>query len=272
MSLRSFALLALSVLTLAAPLYAHDTWLAPSQYRAAAASPITLSFSSGMEFPKLDHAIATDRVASAKWQTASNRGELASGQPAEHALEFRADARDGITVYTVVLHPRPSKLKREQVHEYIAHLGIPNADALFEDWQRTSKSEETAYRYMKYAKTFVRTGTADVSPVFAEPAGMRLELVPRQDPTSLAAGGTLDVVLLDRGKALARHPVALLREGSKEPIAATTDAEGRVRLALPASGRYMLRATVLEPSEDKTTAWDVHFTTMTFEVSMKPLH
>lgn len=272
MRIRSFALLALFVLTLAAPLHAHDTWLAPSQYRAAAASPVTLSLSSGMEFPKLDHAIAADRVASAKWQTASNRGELASGQSAEHALEFRADARDGITVYTVVLHPRPSKLKREQVREYIAHLGIPNADAVFEDWQRTSKSEETAYRYMKYAKTFVRTGTADASRVFAEPAGMRLELVPRQDPTSLAAGGTLDVVLLDRGKALARHPVALLREGSKEPIAATTDAEGRVRLALPASGRYMLRATVLEPSEDKTTAWDVHFTTMTFEVSPKPLH
>lgn len=273
MTLRSLSFVLLSLLMLAAaPLHAHDTWLAPSRYHAPSAGPVTLSLTSGMEFPKLDHAIAPDRVASARWQTARTRGELGTGTSAANALELRASAGDGVTLYSVMLHPRPSKLKREQVREYVDHLGIPNADAVFAEWQRTAKGDETAYRYMKYAKTFVRAGAADGSRAWAEAAGVRLELVPQHDPTSLVAGGTLDVVLLDRGKPLARYPVALLREGSKEPIASTTDAEGRVRLALPASGRYMLRATVLEPSEDKTAAWDVHFTTMTFEVSAKPLH
>lgn len=266
---RSLSLTLLSLLILTVPAGAHDTWLAPDRYRAAAAGPVTLSLSSGMEFPKLDHAIAPDRVASAKWQTARNRGELPTGTSAAHALEFRADVGQGITVYSVVLHPRPSKLKREQVREYIDHLGIPNANAAFTEWERTAKSNETGYRYMKYAKTFVRTGAADTSRVWAEPAGMRLELIPQNDPTSLTAGVTLEVLLADRGKPLPRYPVALLREGAKEPINAVTDAEGRVRLDVPEAGRYMLRATILEPSEDKAAAWDVHFTTMTFEVSAK---
>lgn len=266
---RSRSLALVSLLVLAAPIHAHDTWIAPAEYRATAAGPVTLSLSSGMGFPELDHAIATDRVAAAKWRSVQGSGDLSSPSPGAHALQWEAKAGEGVTQFSVVLHPRPSKLKREQVREYIDHLGIPNADAVFAEWQRTSKSEETAYRYMKYAKTFVRAGAAAASSEWATPAGMRLELVPQSDPTSLEAGGTLDVVLLDRGKPLARYPVAMLCEWAKDPIGATTDAGGRVRIALPSSGRCMLRATVLGPSEDKAAAWDVHFTTMTFDVEAK---
>lgn len=265
MTVRLPSLALLAFVLFAAPMHAHDTWLAPYRFHPAAAGPVTLSLSSGMEFPKLDHAIAPDRVASANWQTARDRGALTAGTSAAHALEFRADAAQGITVYSVVLHPRPSKLKREEVREYIDHLGIPNANEVFAAWEQTSKADETGYRYMKYAKTFVRAGAADTSRVWAEPAGMRLELIPQADPTSLAAGGTLAVVLLDRGKPLPRYPVALVREGANEPISAVTDAEGRVLLTVPEAGRYMLRATTLEPSVDHTAAWDVHFTTVTFE-------
>lgn len=267
MTARFPALASLALLILAAPIHAHDTWLAPAVYRTAAEGPVTLSLSSGMEFPKLDHAIAPDRVASATWRSADGRGDLPAGTSGTNALEWRARTAAGITTFSVVLHPRPSKLKREQVREYVDHLGIPNAAAVFAEWQRTSKDEETAYRYMKYAKTFVRAGAATDSRTFAQPAGMRLELVPQNDPTSLTAGGALEVVLLDAGKALAHYPVSLLREGAKEPIAAATDGEGRVRLRVPGKGRYMLRATTLEPSAEKAAAWDVHFTTITFEAN-----
>ena len=269
MTARSLSFALLSLVILAAPIHAHDTWLAADRSHVASAQPVTLSLSSGMEFPKLDHAIAPDRVASAKWQAAAKRGELPTGTSAAHALEFGADAEEGITVYSVVLHPRPSKLKREQVREYIDHLGIPNAKAVYAAWEQTAKADETGYRYMKYAKTFVRAGAADTSRVWAEPAGMRLELIPQNDPTALTAGGTLEVVLADQGKALPRYPVSLLREGTKEPVIAVTDAEGRVRLTVPDAGRYMLRATFLEPSADKAAAWDVHFTTMTFAATAK---
>lgn len=264
MSLRSRPLVLLAVLLVAVPTLAHDTWLVPERFRAADAGPVVLSLSSGMDFPSLDHAIAPDRVASAKWRTARGRGALPAGISAPHALEFRAGGAKGVTVYSVELHPRPSKLKRDQVREYIDHLGIPNASDVFAAWQRTAKEEETAYRYFKYAKTFVRHGPPDSSGTWARPAGMRLELVPQSDPTSVAAGGTLDVLLLDKGRPLPGYPVTLLAEGSKEAVRATTGGDGRVRVTVPASGRYMLRATILEPSTATAARWDVHFTTMTF--------
>lgn len=262
---RPIALALLAVLVLVAPMHAHDTWLAPDRFHSADARKVTLSLSSGMEFPALDHAIAPDRVASAMWRSPRGKGELSTGVPSAHALQFGADAGEGTTVYSVVLHPRPSKLKREQVREYLDHLGIPDAGGVFSAWKQAVKSEETGYRYMKYAKTFVRTGASDSSRAWAEPSGLRLELVPQSDPGALKSGTTLDVVLLDRGKPLPGYPLTILREGQKDPASAVTDAEGHVRLTLPAAGRYMLRATVLEPSADQAARWDVHFTTMTFE-------
>ena len=252
----------------ATPLIAHDTWLAPGQFRAARPGRVTLSLSSGMEFPKLDHAIAADRVETARWRSSRNTGSLPAGTTGAQALEFRADAGPGVTAFSVVLHPRPSKLKREQVREYVRHLGIPNADAVYAEWERSSTVEETGYRYMKYAKTFVRTGAAGQSRVWTEPVGMRLELVPQNDPTSLVSGATLEVLLLGRGKPLPHYPVALVQEGANEPIASKTDSEGRVRLALSKAGRSMLRATTLESSAQNATAWDVHFTTLTFNVAL----
>lgn len=268
MRLRPFLIPLLVTLPFSTPLIAHDTWLVPDRFRSVRPVGVTLSLSSGMEFPKLDHAIAADRIETAKWRSSRGAGSLPVGTTGAHALELRADAGAGVTVFSVVLQPRPSKLKREQVREYAHHLGIPNADAVYAEWERTAKVEETGYRYMKYAKTFVRAGrAAGKSRVWAEPAGMRLELVPQNEPTSLVSGNTLEVLLLDRGKPLPRYPVALAREGAKDPIAAVTDSQGRVRLRLPSSGRYMLRGTTLEPSAEKATAWDVHFTTMTFEVA-----
>lgn len=257
----------LFTLIVATPLVAHDTWLAPGQFRFARPGAVTLSLSSGMEFPKLDHAIASDRVASATWRSSRGVGILPAATAGAHALELRVDAATGVTAFSVVLHPRPSKLKREQVREYVHHLGIPDADAIYAEWERTSGLEETNYRYMKYAKTFVRIGPAGESRVWNEPGGMRLELVPQNDPTSVVSGGKLGVLLLDQGKPLANYPVVLIREGAKEPITSLTDSEGRVRLVLSKSGRYMLRATTLESSAENAIAWDVHFTTMTFCVA-----
>lgn len=266
MTERRFAFVTLTALVLlTAPARAHDTWLQPDHFRLAAAGPVTLALSSGMEFPTLDHAIAPERVASARWQTAQGQGDLPSGTAAPHALEFRAQAGPGVTVFTVALHPRPSSLKREQVPEYVGHLGLPNAKDVLASWEEAGNAEETRYRYFKYAKTFVRSGAAESSGSWAESKGMRLELVPQNDPTSVRAGGTLEVLLLDGGTPKGNYPISLLREGTKEVSSAVTGADGRARLTLPSPGRYMLRATTLEPSADPGSRWDVHFTTMTLQ-------
>ena len=170
-------------------------------------------------------------------------------------------------MYAVTLHPRPWSLKRAQVGEYINHLGIPDAAGVFSAWEQHTPVEETPYRYMKYAKTILRRGVAGSSRAWAQPVGMRLEIVPQSDPTAVTAGGTIDVLVLDGGKPLAGHPISMLRAGGGEPFTAVTAPDGRASLRVSAPGPYLIRATRLEPSADSAFVWDVHFTTLTFEAA-----
>jgi uncharacterized GH25 family protein len=251
------------ILTSAA--HAHDTWLAPKQFHLERPGEIILTVSSGMEFPKLDHAIKPDRVASARGRvTAGGTTDLTNRSEAAHALELRGRAAEGVTTFWTVLHPRPSEIKPEQVVEYVEHLGLPDPTTATGAWERSGRPA-VKYRYIKYAKSFTRAGTGRADARGWAPVGMRLELVPETDPTRAKAGGSIRFVLLDRGKPLGRYPVALVSAGKAKSF--VTDAKGRVSIDVAKPGAHMLRATTLVDSAEAETRWDVHFTTLTFFVT-----
>lgn len=260
-------LVALSVIS-AGSAFAHDTWLAPDRFHLRRPGSVTLSLTSGMEFPKLDHAIKSDRIADAKARSTHARTEaLPVGVERAHALTFRTRTQNGVTAFWTVLHPRPSQLKAEQVPEYVQHLGISDAEQTIERWRKQGSTGVT-YRYTKYAKTFVRVGSALDSAAtgrdaWATPAGLRLELVPESDPTRLIAGSTLRLVLLDAGQPRARYPVSVVHGGAT--TAYVTDDGGHVTVDIRGHGPYLVRAATLERSPIAASEWDVHFTTLTFE-------
>lgn len=256
------------LISTAAQALAHDTWLAPARFRLKAPATVTLSLSSGMEFPKLDHAIKPDRVVLAKLQTdAGKPTDLPVGVEGPTALTFRARASKGVTMFWAVLSPRPSELKPEQVREYVGHLGIPDPEGTIAAWEKKG-SMKLAYRYMKYAKTFVRAGRAGGGRVWSQPARMRLELVPQSDPTRVEPGSTLRFLLLDQGRPRGQYPVSVIHDGTTSSL--MTSAEGHVALEVRTPGPYLARATTLEASAAADTEWDVHFTTLAFEAQPRP--
>lgn len=260
MSRTTLVILALLVANSAA---AHDTWIVPHRFHLRESDAVALSVTSGMEFPKLDHAIKPDRVAEARSRAGGGEtAALPAPREAAHALTFRGRAGRGVTAFWVVLHPRPSQLKPEQVREYVEHLGIANPEGTIARWQ-TEGSRGVAYRYVKYAKTFVRAASTATNDAWRIPAGMRLELMPESDPTRLSAGSMIRFVLVDRGKPIPRYPVSVIHRSTTKTY--TTDEDGRVTIDVASGGPYLVRATTLERSAAAGTDWDVHFTTLTFE-------
>lgn len=243
---------------------AHDTWIAPDAFRTARRTAITVSLTSGMEFPKLDHPIQPDRVAEARLRTSARKViDLSGASVSANALLFRqALSTPGVTLFWVRLHPRPSELQPQQVREYVDHLGLGDPEAVVKQWG----GGVVRYRYTKFAKTFVRVGKGSGG-AWSEPAGLRLELMPLSDPTAARAGGTIAFRLLADGRPLKRYPVTVTHEGSTESKSARTDETGSIEIDLPASGRYMVKAATLEASRESGFDWDVDFTTATLEVS-----
>lgn len=241
---------------------AHDTWLAPDRFHVAAPAAVTLSLTSGMEFPKLDHAIKADRIAVSRARYEARVVDLAVRNDAPNAVLLPANALAGVTTFWVVLHPRRSELKREQVREYVEHLNIAEPARVIASWEKR-RATTLKYRYTKYAKTFTRAGSEDVGRAWSEPTVMRLELVPESDPTRRKVGDTLRIRLLDEGKPRPHYPVSVVHAEVTRNY--RTDAQGRVAIDIPSAGPYLVRATTLVPAAVRDADWDVHFTTLSFE-------
>lgn len=107
------------------------------------------------------------------------------------------------------------------------------------------------------------TGAAATRPV-----GLTLELVPEVDPTHLPAGRELPVRLLYEGKPLAGAlVVAMSREAPAVKLRARTDRHGRVSLALPRRGVWLVKAVHMVPAPRGVPAdWESLWASLTFEI------
>ena len=250
---------------LATAALAHDTWLLPRTFRAPARVRVEMELTSGMAFPKNETAIDPERIERSGMRLGADTVPLTIGARGKDSLRLAATPlADGIATLWVELRPRTLELTPAQVEEYLAEIGAPpEVRKRYEAMPAPRRWRET---YRKHAKTFVRVGETAGDPLWRFPVGLGFELVPQADPTALRAGQQLGVTLLRGGKPAAAMSISLVREGSAEAIARTTDAAGNAEFPLAKAGRYLLRATDLRAADGKEVDWESDFTTLTVMV------
>ncbi|CAA9234513.1 MAG: hypothetical protein AVDCRST_MAG42-1317 [uncultured Chthoniobacterales bacterium] len=246
---------------------AHDTWLVPSSYSAKPGETITFDLTSGMEFPKLDAAIKSERVHQARFRLGTEEGELKDFNPAEHALRLeRAFAKDGTATLWLQLKAKDIELSDEDVAHYLEEIRAP--EEVQRKWAEQKGQTKWKELYTKCAKTFVAVGNSAADRSWAEPVGLLLELVPLTDPAALRVGQPAKFKLLRNAKSLPATAVALHVEGDSGPRYQSTDAEGVVTFPLEMEGPSMLATVHLTPPA-AGKPWESEFSTVTFEVKAK---
>lgn len=249
----------------ASSLSAHDTWALPDRFEAAPGEEIVFALSSGMEFPKNDHAVAADRVEAARLRLAGKTHAIGEMRAEADHLALRArPAAAGVAGFALSSKPREITLRPDQVKEYFEEIGA--AEAARRAWE-SSGAKELRELYRKHATTFVRVGDAGADDSFGQPLSLDFELVPGNDPTRLSAGARLAFVARFRGAPLAGASVTLVAAGGKHTARVETDAAGKAAVELPSAGHWLLKAVHLRPPVDATSPWTSDFTTFAFEVS-----
>lgn len=245
---------------------AHDTWILATPKGGAPGPSVRIDLTSGMAFPELEHGIGPERVTRAIVRVGGESKTLAAPLPTRSSLRYSlALAHPGFAVFWVELAPRGLDLKPELIDEYLREIGA--TDSVGPRWR--ARPDPKAWRevYRKHAKTFVRVGAPPPDDgAWREPVGMALELVPESDPTALAPGATLALVLLKDGRPLAGLPVAAERGLKKARVRSfgTSDAAGRVTFQLDRPGPWLFAATELR---EKGAEWESDFTTLTVVVA-----
>jgi hypothetical protein len=117
--------------------------------------------------------------------------------------------------------------------------------------------------YTKYA----RIELGGTGPRAALPLGMDVRLDNPRTP--IRAGDELTFQVLRDGAPLADLPVELVNNINPLGIWRKTDAEGRVRVAPPLAGRWLLRGVDLRVSRKTADEWESWFVTLAFEVAAR---
>lgn len=218
----------------------------------------------GEEFPASTNAVTTDRINSFRLMTARQTVAL-KGEVTEKQYCAPIEApEDGVAEMTV--QPRFIRLSAKDFNGYVHGEGLASVVQIREQRQQTEA--EGRELYSRYSKLLL----GRIGDLATRAIGHALEIVPEQDPASLAAGDTLTVTVLFRGKPLANAQVSAVYSGAKlhgheYPVTTRTDSNGRAILKLDRPGLWYARLIYMVPAEnDPEVDWRSYFSTLTFSI------
>mgnify|MGYP001340302430 CR=1 FL=1 len=256
------------------PLLAHDFWIEPETFRAQPQSALRISlkvgdFAVGDDVPRDDA-----RILDFTLRGPAQRATIVGRDGALPAGVVRPQA-SGLHVLGYRSNHASVELEGAKFEEYLREKGL---DRVLAERAAAGESDARAReRYSRCAKALVQVGSGGPQE-FAVMLDYPLEIVPEQNPCALFAerdsAAALPVRVFFRGEPLAGALLGALElapsdpETNKAPLLARTDAEGRARLELPRSGRWMLAVVHMKRAPDRETAdWESFWASLTFETA-----
>jgi uncharacterized GH25 family protein len=263
-----FLSLLLVVLSWFGTVYAHDLWLVPEPRHPSVGETVRLLAQTGMKFPESLSAVAPDRLDGAWLVDPSGRREITEMKVDGKSLvlQTRLD-NPGVALAAVSVEPKFIHLNAADFNDYLDHDGLPQ---ILELRKKTGQLEaEAREMYAKLAKAILKVGEGGPQDLATKPAGLRIEIVPLEDPHKLSAsGGPLPVQVLWESRPLQGVYVYALADGEDKYLEGyETDASGKTVVTIKGAGLWSLHSIYMRPYNDKSKAdWESFFATTTFLV------
>jgi uncharacterized GH25 family protein len=269
MALRTAAITAAFLVASASLVFAHDMFLKPTRYFAPENAEVRVRVLNGT-FTKSENSIARNRLADASVLTPRGRTQLDTTEWSVRGdtSTFHIHTRTAGT-YVIGASTKPSELDMsgEDFNLYLAEDGIP--DVLEARRGAGELGKAVRERYSKHIKAFVQVGDTR-SNLYATAMGYPAEIMPLQNPYSLAKGGTLRIRTLVDGKPAANQFVLYggtgVDDAGIEQKSVRSNAEGIAEIPLPVAGTWYVKfihmARVGRGGVDYESKW----ATITFQV------
>jgi uncharacterized GH25 family protein len=256
---------------------AHDFWIEPKTHRAQAQSLLGVALVVG-DFGKGDRMPRNDERIVQFVCVGPDGAKPIVGRDGNEPAGYVRLQSDGL----YVLGYRSSHASVEiEPAKFTAYLHERGLEDVLELRKQRGESERPAREvYSRCSKSLVGVG-AGASTGFDTVLNFTLELTPEKNPMALRPGTAgapyepLPVRLFYEGKPLANALVGATSldappNDASDPtnvLHARTDADGRVELALPRKGRWLIAAVHMIPASNHAEAdWESFWASFTFEI------
>jgi hypothetical protein len=244
---------------------AHDLFIKLDTYFLAPHTRVQIPVLNGT-FTKSENFVARDRLADISVVSPRGRTKLVpaaawSPGPDSSSLLSIELGDAGTYVAGASTRPRELSLTAEQFNAYLAEDGLP--DVL--DARRLSNElgKDARERYSKHVKAVFQVGearSADFGVVLGYPA----EIVPLENPYTLASGASLRVRCLVGGRPVANQTVLWGGPGAERNT--RTDSLGVAQVTLDAAGKWYVKFVHMVRANPPGLDYESKWATLTFEI------
>jgi len=239
----------------AAAAFAHDLWMVEEKGRVLVRI--------GEDFPVATNGLTAERIVFLRVAEASRVSMLEGAAGEKQYAAPLPGAVSGPLLVELEVKPRFITLKAPDFNRYIQGERFSEVIAARKAGGATDSPGREIYS--RYSKLLVEAPGDDGH--LSVVRGHRLEIVPERNPARLPSGEPVPLRVLFDGKPLAGVLVSAGPAGMKGhqfPARATTDAEGRVGLAISSGGLWYARLIHMIPSREPEAEWRSFFATLVF--------
>ena len=264
------ALVALLFFAAGAGAFAHEFWMLADRYDAAAGCDIHLELFVGQNFSGVQVGISAPLVADLRHYTKGEAADLRGDVPAYAPVGSLAVrlAAAGTHLLAMDSYPSTITLPADLFLPYLELEGLQ--DIMKAREQAGTSSSPGRERFRRNVKTLVQAGGQSDS-TYSRRTGQRLEIVPLSDPYTSRIGAPMQFQVFFDAMPLSGALVKFWNRGSGALVALSerTDPQGKLSIALPQPGVWMVSTVHMIPAENSTEFdWDSYWGNLTF--ALKP--
>lgn len=264
------SLAALVVLSIAAPAAAHEVWIEPLVFRAAAAERIVADLKNGQHFKGNPFPHLPTETVMAGIVDARGKRPLTGAAGDEPAIDEKVRAPGLQVLFYQSVPERLVFAEAGKFRDYVSEKGL---DDIWRAHQARGFGDAGFTEiYSRCAKALVLRGSGNAANRRDAPIGMPLEWVAKADPFALAPGANavLSAQLLWRDKPLAGAQATIFRRDGTGAVQTTklrADANGTISIPLTANGTYLIDAVHMIPeTAEPGVPWRSYWASLTFRV------
>ncbi len=254
------------LVTLSSRAFAHDYWMEPTSFRPNPGQLVWISHFVGQRWNGDAVPREPDRIV--RFFDRGPGAEMEVPGIVDPALPAGFLRSNDAGLHWIAYESGPSSVDLDATTfaKYLAEEGL---DVIADQRAARGESERGVRElFSRCAKLALEVGSGGPHRQPTAPLGLTLEIVPERDVLSLAAGASLPVRVLFRGKPLAKALVIAREKGAPDaPMSVRTDAHGRAKLVLDHPGAWLVKVTAMEPADpDAGADWRSYWASMVFEV------
>jgi uncharacterized GH25 family protein len=251
---------------LATQLLSQEFWLLPKKFKYALNEEMNVAFLVGENFEGEPWDLKKNKIEKLELSHLARAIDL--------KLQVKPDAKEklkykfieeGTYLLSMQSNEAYIELDAEKFNDYLKEDGLENVLDIRTKTNTLDKPSKEFYSH--YVKLLVQAGSK-TDDTFKKKTGMRVEIIPKQNPYLLKSGDYLQCLVLFNGKPSAHQMVKVWNKIGNTTFQQNnyTENDGMLKFPISSRGPWMVSTVIMIPSEKPGADWQSFWSSLVFGI------